>query len=294
MCSKTQINDLIPSKWTPKGFKWASGTEISWAIKQLEERNLSFPLIVKPDIGLKGLGVSIVSNKEMLESLLMASQRDLIIQEKIPYKNEVGIFYVRLPKSTEGFCTGMARKDFLKVIGDGKKTVLELIKEHPRALLKLEALHKMNTVDFKAVPKLKEEVVLVPFGSHTRGAEFIDVSHEITNALKDQINEIAQQIEGFYFGRFDIMYASWEELRMGKNFVIVEINGAASEPIHMYDPKHSLGFAYKEIYRHWNYMERISRENRKGWSSPTNSRQTIDSLRENVFLEGTLKREMGL
>jgi hypothetical protein len=31
-----------------------------------------------------------------------------------------------------------------------------------------------------------------------------------------------------------------EELEQGINFSIVELNGAASEPTHIYDPKHSL------------------------------------------------------
>jgi hypothetical protein len=45
---------------------------------------------------------------------------------------------------------------------------------------------------------------------------------------------------GFYFGRLDVMYNTVEELEQGINFSIVELNGAASEPTHIYDPKHSL------------------------------------------------------
>jgi hypothetical protein len=35
---------------------------------------------------------------------------------------------------------------------------------------------------------------------------------------------------GFYFGRLDIMYQSIADLEQGKDFAIVELNGAASEP----------------------------------------------------------------
>jgi hypothetical protein len=38
------------------------------------------------------------------------------------------------------------------------------------------------------------------------------------------------------------MYNTVEELEQGINFSIVELNGAASEPTHIYDPKHSLFF----------------------------------------------------
>ena len=71
------------------------------------------------------------------------------------------------------------------------------------------------------------------------------------------------QVPEFYFGRMDVMYNSWEELKQGKNFSIVELNGAGSEPTHIYDPKHSLFFAWKELARHIRYMFQISVENHK-------------------------------
>jgi hypothetical protein len=43
----------------------------------------------------------------------------------------------------------------------------------------------------------------------------------------------------------------------------VELNGAASEPTHIYDPKHSLFFAWKELARHITYMYEISVANNK-------------------------------
>ncbi len=57
------------------------------------------------------------------------------------------------------------------------------------------------------------------------------------------------------------MYNDWDDLRQGKNFHIIELNGAGSDPTHMYDPKHSLFFAWKEIIRHWFILFRISKQN---------------------------------
>jgi hypothetical protein len=59
------------------------------------------------------------------------------------------------------------------------------------------------------------------------------------------------------------MYNSFAELENGKNFAIVELNGAASEPTHIYDPGHSLFFAWKELARHITYMYEISVANNK-------------------------------
>jgi hypothetical protein len=59
------------------------------------------------------------------------------------------------------------------------------------------------------------------------------------------------------------MYQSLEELEKGKHFSIVEINGAGSEPTHIYDPSHSLFFAWKELFRHITFMYEISVANHK-------------------------------
>ena len=55
----------------------------------------------------------------------------------------------------------------------------------------------------------------------------------------------------------------FELLKEGKNFSIIELNGSGSEPTHMYDPKHSVFFAWREILRHWDLMCKISIINHK-------------------------------
>ena len=79
------------------------------------------------------------------------------------------------------------------------------------------------------------------------------------------MDRIADQIPEFYFGRLDIRFRDWESLKKGEDFVLIEVNGAGSEPTHMYDPRHSIFFAWKEIVRHWYIMNKISRmNNRRG------------------------------
>ena len=103
--------------------------------------------------------------------------------------------------------------------------------------------------------------MLVPYGNHVRGAKFLDANHLIDDELTHTIDTICQQVKGFYFGRLDIRYNSWERLKRGQEFSIIELNGAGSEPTHMYDPKHSLFYAWKEIVRHWIILCRVSRMN---------------------------------
>ena len=45
---------------------------------------------------------------------------------------------------------------------------------------------------------------------------------------------------------------------MGKDFSIIEINGAASLPTHMYDPNHSIFYAWLEIIKHYKIMYKIA------------------------------------
>ncbi len=86
----------------------------------------------------------------------------------------------------------------------------------------------------------------------------LDASHLADEYLTQVIDEICKQIPGFYFGRLDIRFESWEALKQGRNFSIIEVNGAGAEPTHIYDPRHPIFFAWKEIIRHWFMLFRLA------------------------------------
>jgi len=129
---------------------------------------------------------------------------------------------------------------------------------------------------------------LVPYGNHARGAMFLDDSHLVDAQLTASIDAVCKQIKGFYYGRMDVRYASWEDLRNGRNFGIVEVNGAGSEPTHMYDPKHSIFFAWKEIIRHWNILRKISLLNHRKGIPYLSYKDGVAMMRENAVLEKKL------
>lgn len=263
MESKKQIYDLIPKKYYPKTILIKQDTDLKNILDEIAENKIYFPLIAKPDIGLRGSGVKKIKTVSELNSYAEKANFDFLIQDLIPFKKEFGIFYVRHPLQKEGKITGIVSKEFLVVTGDGTSTIKDLICKTPRFQLQLEVLKKEYGDQLQRVLQKEEVVNLVPFGNHARGAKFLDGSNLITPKLTATIDEIAQQIPEFYFGRFDIMYNNFEELERGKNFQIVELNGAASEPTHIYDPKHSVWFAWKELTRHITFMYQISIENHK-------------------------------
>ncbi|WP_309608190.1 D-alanine--D-alanine ligase [Flavobacterium sp.] len=263
MESKKEIYDLIPQKYYPKTEFVNENEKFEIVEQTLQKSNIKYPFIVKPDIGLRGSAVKKINSLEELKVYHSKANFDYLLQDLIPFKNEIGIFYVRFPNDDKGKITGIVSKEFLIVVGDGKSSIRTLLKQNPRFELQLKTLEKEFGNTLENILPVGEPLNLVPFGNHCRGAKFVDGESLITSKLNEVINEMCLQIDGFYFGRMDLMYNSIEELEEGKNFQVVEINGAGSEPTHIYDPRHSIFFAWKELSRHITYMYQISIENHK-------------------------------
>ena len=290
MESKKEIYDLIPENWIPKTVFVSSEISFNEILSELKSQTVNFPVIVKPNIGLKGLGVAELKDSDELENYQNHNDCDFLIQEKIKYQNEVGIFYHRFPDEKKGKITGMVKKEFLSVKGNGRKTLRELVMENPRSAFQIKAIEKkMGSEMQKTVPE-NEEIILIPFGSHTRGAKFIDISSDVTEKLEQKIDEICTKVNGFYFGRLDVMFENLELLKAGKNLKIIEINGAKSEPTHMYDPKHSLFFAWKEITKHWKIMAEISRKNHEKGFPYLDIKEGFSALKNNLIIEKKLRQ----
>lgn len=262
MESKKEIYDLIPPQYYPKTLLVNPSENLASIIEKINATNITYPLIVKPDIGLRGTAVKKIYSTVELENYIKKAKFNILIQELIPYENEIGLFYVQLPNE-EGKITGIVSKEFMILTGNGKNTIRELLHQDKRYLLQLESLEEEYKDKINTILKDGETINLVPYGNHCRGTKFVDASDKISPEMTASFNKICSQIDGFYFGRMDIMFSNFDDLARGENFQIVEINGAISEPTHMYDPKHSLLFGWKELTRHFHYMYLISKNNHK-------------------------------
>lgn len=279
--SKKEIYDIMPQHFYPPTLFFKAGANETEIKSALQKANLHFPLIGKPDIGGRGRGVKKLNDLFDVIDYSKNSKVDFLLQRFVPFENEVGIFYYRFPKEKSGHISGIVGKEFLTVTGDGKSTVEDLLKNDKRFILQLPALQKESNADL-AMVLASGKKYLLPYGNHARGAKFLDVSNLIDDKLTEKIDEICKQVPGFYFGRMDVRYNEWEELKQGKNFSIIELNGAGSEPTHIYDPQHSIFFAWKEIIRHWNILWKISRQNHKEQNLPyMNFSAGIQMFREN-------------
>ena len=282
MESKKEIYDLIPGEFYPLTVFFKQNTSAYEVLNITGQMTLTFPMIGKPDIGMKGMMVKKLENIKDLQEYALHSKVDFLVQEFIPYENEVGIFYYRYPNEEKGHISGIVKKEFLAATGDGVSTVEQLLRKNKRAVLQLPLLRGTASDKMNIVLKKDEELILVPYGNHVRGAKFVDDSYLIDEELATTIDAICKNVNGFYYGRLDIRYNDWEELKKGKNFSIIELNGAGSEPTHIYDPRHSIFWAWKEIIKHLRILYRVSKLNHQLLKTPyMTTRMGLDMFRQN-------------
>lgn len=288
--SKEKIYQLIPKEYYPATLYFKKETAADELKKRVEIAGLNFPLIAKPDIGGKGKGVKKIYNMDELAAYLDYTKGDFLVQNYIDYGHEVGIFYYRYPNQEKGKISGIVYKELLTITGDGQSTIEALLLQDKRFILQLPVLRSTYKSSLKEVLPSGEKKILVPYGNHARGAKFLDISDKVNEQLTASMDNVCRQVDGFYFGRLDIRYNSWEELEQGKNFSIIELNGAGSEPTHIYDPKHSIFFAWKEIIRHWIILWKISRMNHKLKNIPyMKFSEGVKMLRDNSAFEKMMK-----
>jgi hypothetical protein len=104
-------------------------------------------------------------------------------------------------------------------------------------------------------------VPLVELGTHCRGAAFYDGAGLETAELEAAIDRLSQGFAGFWFGRYDIRTPTVEDLRAGRNFKVVELNGATAEATHIYDPQNRLWSAYRTLFLQWRILYDIAAVN---------------------------------
>lgn len=268
--SKAAIFDLIPDKYIPRTKRFSADVSLSHVTNFLNEHNLDFPIICKPDIGERGWMVEKIRNTDELIIYLNRIKVDFLAQEYVNYPVELGVFYYRMPGNEKGNVSSIVVKDMLHVIGNGNKTTRELIQANPRANMQLEMLERDGKIDLDAVPEKNIRVELEPIGNHCKGTTFLNGNMHISANLEIVFDTISKEIEEFYFGRFDLRCKSIADLEKGAHFKILELNGAGAEPGHIYQPGYALLKGYTDICFHLNKLCTISIVNhRRGFKHPT-------------------------
>jgi pimeloyl-ACP methyl ester carboxylesterase len=246
----------------------AAAAKVIRANQFMRSCNLDLPVVLKPNAGQRGSGVVVARTWHELKSYLEQSCVDTVIQEYVPGL-EFGVFYCRKPSDPRGRILSVTEKHLPAVVGDGRRTLEELILENRRTLgmARFHLTHRADVLD--DVPAAGQLVRLGDCGSHCRGATFLDGKAVLTPALEDAFEGIARAYDGFFFGRFDVRVKSKEDFTEGRGFKIIELNGVTSEATHIYDPQVGIVDAYRALFAQWRLAFEIGEQNRSRGASPT-------------------------
>jgi D-alanine-D-alanine ligase-like ATP-grasp enzyme len=199
-------------------------------------KKLGYPLIIKPNSKSQGVGVCLVHNKRELVSALhevFKGDRVAIVEKYLPGRDyrivvldkEIISAYERIP---------------LSVVGDGKSSIINLLKEKQRNFIKSGRDTKINLKDRRIKLKLRslgltlssilpkdEKVYLLDNANLSTGGDSKDVTSTIHPKFKKIAVELTRDM-GLRISGVDIMVTEGDITKNPKNcsYYIIEINAA--------------------------------------------------------------------
>ena len=259
---KKEMYDLLPTELYPTTLNAMPTDDLGVLKQRIKDAGITYPFIVKPEIGGQGILFRKIDNENELKHYHSLVPVEYIVQQMVQYPMEVSVFYIRHPKAEKGIVTGFLHKIPLHVTGNGIKTLEELINDHPKAAKRVSELQVKHQSNWNLVIPSGGKYILSYAANHNRGAHFVDLKDHIDENLVAVFDKLSHRINDFFYGRYDIMCNSIEDLKQGKNFSILEYNGCGAEPNHFYDTGYTLIGAYREILKHWKALYEICEYNR--------------------------------
>lgn len=225
---------------------------------------LTYPLVVKPDLGWCGFGVRRIDGPDALARYVSAYPlgERLVLQEWLGATGEAGLFYLRRPGALSGELVGVLLRHFPRVVGDGIHTVGQLKAADRRACRLGRDGASEPCCDMLRIPAFGEVVRIASVSSTRVGGGYEDGSPHITLELTRAVDAIACDMGDFHAGRFDVKFEELADLRAGR-FRIMEVNGAGSEAVHAWDPSFSLWKAYGIVFAKQHRLFAIGSEMRR-------------------------------
>ena len=288
--SKKEMFEQLPQQYYPKTIYISPSLSFEEAEQLIRINNLTYPVAVKPDVGMMGLMFRKIETPEKLRPYHTKMPVKYIIQEYINYPLEVSVFYYRLPSEKKGTITGFLKKEILTVTGDGSSTLWELIRNYSRVRFRLEEMKAKHESRLNDIIKEGEIYCLSDALNLSRGGKLISLANEKDDDLLKVFDDISHYAKHFYYGRYDIKCASIDDLKKGKKFFILEFNGCGAEPHHIYGNGHTLLQAYKIVLQHWKMLYTISVLNHKrgigywkflrGWQFLKNAKKHFRMLKQ--------------
>lgn len=258
-----------------------AGLDSAGALARVEEflrcEKISYPLVLKPDIGRHGVGVVIAREPRDVLRYFAIARPDTLAQEFVSGR-EYDVAYCRYPNEERGRISAIAEKKFPALTGDGKRSLEKLILRDPRTVCQVAwHLHRQRA-RLSWVPAAGERVEVVEIGNRERGATFHSGTRLITPELTGAIDSIARNYSGFYFGRFELRAPSEDALRSGRDFKIIGLSGFTPEATGLCDRRRAMPDAWRILARHWRTAFEIGALNRAVGVEPMSLRDLLETM----------------
>ena len=237
---------MVPASVSPR-------ERVRLARQWMNREGASFPVVLKPDVGERGRGVTVVRGLPELARRLLLLRETTILQEFV-HGLEFGVYYRRMPGEARGREASIAR--FLP--GSGRATDT---RRWLTSCARTRGLAARVKERLQYVPAAGERLPLFEAGFDSHNAMYEDRRELVSAALEDKVEADRRAHPGFFVGRFDVCAASADALRRG-TFEVMELNGVASEPMQIYDPATSVAQALRVLLDQWRAAFAIGAANR--------------------------------
>lgn len=287
---KSEMYKLIPSNFVPKTVKVEPGEDLS--LKFLQS-GLSYPFIVKPDIGYAGAGIFLIENKEQLEELSKKPNHvQLLVQEYIQLEREFSIMFHNIEQADGQPFFSLIEKKLPYVTGDGISTLLELIHQSPNKKLRKEIILERFKSKGNLVLDEGKTMLIDYVGAISKGAVVERIPVNSADVLYTRLYDMFMRQE-INFARVDVKAESLEALRNGE-FVIMEVNGIKAEPLEIYIKELPLSERVGIVSRQWKNLSLLAKRQREKGIMPNSfsecwqATKTLNEEMEKVKERGNL------
>lgn len=192
---------------------------------------IGWPVIVKPNDGSRGEKVCLCANKqEYLQAAKEITKKfDVFLVQEYLHGNDFRLLVL------DGEVVAAYQRKPLQIIGDGKKTIKELIASKEKLMRQMGIGGNINWKDFRifnalknrklksdVVPPAGEEISLLPNANLSTGGVGIDFTGVVNSKWRELAVKIAKDMDLIFCGIDIITDGPLED--EPKDFVVLEIN----------------------------------------------------------------------
>ena len=261
--SKEETYSQLPEGTFPQTIYISPTETFATVEKRIKEGNFDFPFAVKPNVGMMGFMFRKIHSIEQLRMYHKRMPIDYLVQKFVEYPLEVGVFYYRMPDQMKGTVSGLAYKLIPEIIGDGKTSLVEHLNEIKTRGFNLEMMKFRHKINLAKIIPLGEKYLLSNASNSSQGGRMVAYQTDKLESLTQIFDEISLYKGNLFYGRFDIKCKSLKDLEQGKNFSILEYNGAGSGIQHIYGRGFNLLQVWGLVFKHWKMLYKISVQNHK-------------------------------